>query len=196
MNHFGRRGLIAAVVVTVAVAATVAATALAVTSHSADHNNRTTAAHGQIVTAKPAPVTHHWSIAASGFAPDHIATASGTTDYFNNWDFANLTDNGSRCFNASVHLPNGATIKWVTFYYTDGSTGSFYAELNRQNLAAHKSAELASFNATSGATPTYTHKTLKVLGGGLIDTSRFAYGLGVCPESNAAFSGAIIGYTG
>jgi hypothetical protein len=196
MNRFGRRGLIAAVV-TVAVAATVAATALAVTGHSADpNNNHSRVAHGQIVSAKAPPATHHWSIAASGFAPDHIATASSTTDYYNRWDFANLTDHGGRCFNASVHLPNGATIKWVTFYYTRGTTGTFYGELNRQNLAAQKVATLASFMSTTGVTATYTHKTLKVLGGGVIDTSRFAYGLGVCPVSDSAFSGAIIGYTG
>ncbi len=197
MKRFGRRGLIVAGV-TVALAATVAATALAVTNHhSTDRNNRGAAGaamHGQVI-AKPAPAVHHWSIAASGFAPDHLANPSN--DYFNTWDFSDLTDTGNRCFNASVHLPNGATIKSVTFWYTNGATDSFYGELNRQNLAARKSAMLVSFTTTpTGTTPKYTHKTLALPGGGVVDTSRFAYGLGVCPEGDSAFSGVIINYTG
>jgi len=200
MTRFGRRGLIAAVVA-VAVAATVGATALAVTAHGTNPNNRGAVAHGQIqgqiVPAKAAPAAHHWSIAASGFAPDHIATASPSTDYFNRWDFANLSDAGGRCFNASVHIPNGATIKSVTFYYTNGATNDFYGELNRQGLPTKKSAVLARFTSTvTGTTPKYTHTTVKVLGGGLVDTSRFAYGLGVCPQGDSAFSGAIVSFTG
>jgi hypothetical protein len=196
MTRFGRRGLIATVA-TAGVAALAGATALAVTAHGTNHSNRNQAraAHGQVVdAAKAAPRTHHWSIAASGFAPDSLGNTAN--DYFNQWDPAKLTNAGSRCFNASVHLPNGSTIKSITFYYTRGSTGTLSGELNRQNLLNHKDGILADFTTTIGATPTYTSKTLKVTGGGLVDTSRFAYGLGTCPRGDSAFSGAIIAYTG
>jgi hypothetical protein len=198
MTRFGRRGLIATVV-TAGVAVLAGATALAVTAHSANPNNRGqagAAAHGQIIQAKAAKAAHHWSIAASGFAPDSLDTPAN--DYFNQWDPARLTNTDpARCFNASVHLPNGATIKSVTFYYTRGATNTFYGELNRQNLLNHKFAELAAFTShLTGTTPKYSHTAIKVPGGGVVDTSRFAYGLGVCPDGDSAFSGAIIAYTG
>jgi hypothetical protein len=198
MTRFGRRGLIAAVAA-VALAVSVGATALAVTTHSGDRNNRGSAgavSAGRITTAVAPPATHHWSVAASAFAPDQLYPGS-SDDYFNQWDPAKLTDPGGRCFNAGVYLPNGATIKSVTFYYTNGATTNFYGELNRQNLPTHKSAQLVSFTSTpTGTSPVYTHKTFTVAGGGLVDTSRFAYGLGACPEGDSAFSGVTINYTG
>ena len=198
MTRFGRRGLIATVA-TAGVVVLAGATALAVTAHGTNHTNRRQAGaanHGQVIHAKPAPKAHHWSIAASGFAPDSLDNTAN--DYFNQWDPAKLTntDNG-RCFNASVHLPNGATIKSVTFYYTNGATNTISGELNRQNLLNHKFAILADLSTTpTGTTPRYTSKTIKVTGGGLVDTSRFAYGLGACPEGDSAFTGVIITYTG
>lgn len=197
MTRFGRRGLIATVA-TAGVAALAGATALAVTAHGANHTNRRAAGaatHGQVIPAKASPTAHHWSIAASGFAPDSLDTVAN--DYFNQWDPAKLTNSdNNRCFNASVHLPNGATIKSVTFYYTRGSTGTISGELNRQNLPNHKDSVLAELSTTTGSAPTYTSKTIKLTGGGLVDTSRFAYGLGVCPQGDSAFSGVIITYTG
>ena len=197
MTRFGRRSLIATVA-TAGVAALAGATALAVTAHGTNHTNRKqagAATHGTVIPAKATPTAHHWSIAASGFAPDSLSNTAN--DYFNEWDPANLTStDGSRCFNASVHLPNGATIKSVTFYYTRGSTGTISGELNRQNLLNHKYAILAELSTTTGTTPKYTSKTIKVTGGGLVDTSRFAYGLGTCPRGDSAFSGVIITYTG
>jgi hypothetical protein len=35
-----------------------------------------------------------------------------------------------------------------------------------------------------------------VTGGGVVDTSHFAYGLGVCPQNDSAFTGATIAFTG
>jgi hypothetical protein len=198
MTRFGRRGLIATVA-TAGVTALAGATALAVTAHGTNHTNRRqagAATHGQVIHAKPAPKAHHWSIAASGFAPDSLDTP--TNDYFNRWDFAKLTNSDSgRCFNASVHLPNGATIKSVTFYYTNGANDGISGELNRQNLLGQKFSVLADLSThPNGTTPKYTSKTIKVTGGGLVDTSRFAYGLGACPDGDSAFSGVIIAYTG
>jgi hypothetical protein len=198
MTRFGRRGLIATVATT-GLAVLAGATALAVTAHGTNHTNRSQAgavAHGQVIQAKPAPKAHHWSIAASGFAPDSLDTPA--SDYFNNWDPAKLTNtDNSRCFNASVHLPNGATIKTVTFYYTNGAAQGISGELNRQNLLNHKFGLLANLSTLpNGTAPRYTSKTIKVTGGGLVDTSRFAYGLGTCPRGDSAFTGVIITYTG
>jgi hypothetical protein len=198
MTRFGRRGLIATVA-TAGVAVLAGATALAVTAQGTKHTNRSqagAATHGQVIPARPAPKAHHWSIAASGFAPDSLDNTAN--DYFNQWDPAKLTNTDtSRCFNASVHLPNGATIRSVTFYYTKGATNTFYGELNRQNLLNHKFALLADFTShATGTTPRYTSKAIRLTGGGVIDTSRFAYGLGVCPEGDSAFTGAIITYIG
>jgi hypothetical protein len=196
MTRFGRRGLVAAVAA-VAVAVSVGATALAVTTHSGDRNKRGSAgAVGRVTTAVAPPAMHHWSVAASAFSPDHLNTGS-SSDFFNQWDPAELTDGGSRCFQAGAYLPNGATIKSVTFYYTNGATNDFYGELNRQNLPTRKAAMLAVFTTTPTHTsPVRTHKTITVAGGGVVDTSRFAYGLGVCPEGDSAFSGVTINYTG
>jgi hypothetical protein len=197
MTRFGRRGLIATVA-TAGVAVLAGATALAVTAHGTNHSNRSqagAATHGQVIHARPAPKAHHWSIAASGFAPDSLGNTAN--DYFNQWDPAKLTNAGSRCFNASVHLPNGATIRSVTFFYTNGATSGISGELNRQNLLNHKDAILADISTTpTGTTPRYTSKTVKVTGGGVVDTSRFAYGLGTCPHGDSAFTGAIITYIG
>ena len=96
-----------------------------------------------------------------------------------------------------MHLPNGATIKSVTFYYTNGATSGISGELNRQNLLNHKFAILADLLTTAtGTTPKYTSKTIKVTGGGVVDTSRFAYGLGTCPRGDSSFTGVIITYIG
>jgi hypothetical protein len=80
--------------------------------------------------------------------------------------------------------------------HVEGSRGS----PKRQpliDLLNNKSAALAAFTShVTGTTPKYSHTAIKVPGGGVVDTSRFAYGLGVCPQGDSAFSGAIIAYTG
>ena len=39
------------------------------------------------------------------------------------------------CFNAGIHLPQGAKITWVDFYYRSGAAGDFYGEIVRQEVA-------------------------------------------------------------
>ena len=89
------------------------------------------------VSASPAAktVTHHYSLAASAFAPDHVGDP--TKDYFNNWDPTTLSNPGSRCFNTGLSLPPNAVLKSITFYYTKGC-GEMSAEINRQNLTSTK----------------------------------------------------------
>jgi hypothetical protein len=62
---------------------------------------------------------HYYSLAASAFAPDDLHNTS--EDYFNQWGPKTLSNSDSgRCLNAGAYLPNGAKIKSVTVYYTEG----------------------------------------------------------------------------
>src|SRR5262249_55314089 len=136
----------------------------------------------------PAVLTaHQYTIAASAFAPDSLDGA--TNDYYNLWDPSTLsnTDSG-RCFNAGVILPSGALVKSVTFYYTNGATDGLSGELNRQNLLTHQTRTLASFTSTPTSTiPVYTHTTVGVTNSVPVDTTKYAYSLGVCPFGDATF---------
>lgn len=154
-----------------------------------------TAAAGPAARNAPKTVTHHYSLGASAFAPDDLGNTS--SDYFNDWDPTNLSEvGGGRCFNAGLSLPDGATLKSVTFYYTSGSAG-MNMEVNRQNLTVHSFARLAvaDIPAQAGATR-YVWKTFKVNPAeAKVDMSRFAYQAGVCPHGTSSFSGLIITYT-
>jgi hypothetical protein len=139
---------------------------------------------------------HHYTIAASAFAPDSLEGA--TNDYYNLWDPSTLSNNESlRCFNAGVALPNGATITSVSFFYTNGATDSFYGELNRQNLGTHGFKLLASVRSTpTGSSPVYTKSTRSITTSNVVNTATYAYSAGVCPFGDSTFSGAMINYTG
>jgi hypothetical protein len=147
-------------------------------------------------TSAPAATTvNNYSLAASAFAPDGLHNTAD--DYFNLWDPSTLsnTDSG-RCFNAGVNLPNGAVMKSITFYYTNGATDSLSGQLNRQNLGAHTAVDLASFDSTpTGGSPVYTHTTLNITSKGTFFTN-YAYSVGVCPFGDATFTGITISYTG
>jgi hypothetical protein len=148
------------------------------------------------VSASPAAktVTHHYSLAASAFAPDHIADP--TKDYFNDWDPTTLSDPGVRCFNTGLSLPPNAVLKSVTAYYTKGS-GSMSFEINRQNLTNHTSKILVEIRpSTTTGTPVYSHTTKSVPKSlDQVNMTNFAYSAGVCPEGNTTFSGLTITYT-
>jgi hypothetical protein len=95
-----------------------------------------------------------------------------------------------------VSLPNGAVLKSVTFYYTNGASNGMYGELNRQNLSAHTSRTIASFNSTpTGTSPVYTHTSRSITTMRTI-LAGYAYSLGVCPFGDATFTGVTISYTG
>jgi len=142
----------------------------------------------------PVAVTvHHYTIAASAFAPDRIGNPS--EDYSNQSAPAALSNNdGTRCFNAPVVLPNGATLKSVTFFYTRGTVGEIQAELNRQNLLTHGSFQLAVF-ADLGGSSVYTKKAVTITKDTKVDTSTFAYGSRVCDDDDATFTGLMVNYT-
>jgi len=183
MKHFsrGKVGYLVTLAAGIAIGFATVGTALA-GSHPASSQAR-------------AATIHHYSIAASAFAPDGLADA--TQNYFIRWDPATLSNSGSRCFNAGIVLPNGATIHSVWFFYTRGATNSISGELNRQNLLTHTFRRLATFNATPTGTATkytITKKTVSSLN--VVVTGRYAYSVGVCPFGDATFTGVMVNYTG
>jgi hypothetical protein len=146
-------------------------------------------------SSAPAPaVTHHYTIAASAFAPDGLHTT--TEDYFNQWDPSTLSNAYSgRCFNAGLALPVGATLTSVTVYYTAGSA-AMYVELNRQELSNHSAANFASFDTATATTPAYTSTTETIPSAdAVVNMGKYAYSAGVCPSGTTTFSGLNITYT-
>jgi hypothetical protein len=143
--------------------------------------------------ARPRPATHHYSLAASAFAPDSIGNPAD--DYFNQWDPTSIRSASTRrCFNAGLSLPTGSTLKSVTFYFTRGSD-SEYLELNRQNLKAHADKLLAHF--MTGTSPKrYSHVTKFIAkSDATVDYTKYAYSAGVCVGGTTTFSGLTITYT-
>jgi hypothetical protein len=144
--------------------------------------------------ARPRPVSHHYSLAASAFAPDSIGNPAD--DYFNQWDPASLSSaNSQRCFNAGLSLPVGSTLKSVTFYFTRGDN-SEYLELNRQNLKTHTYKLLArAFTGTSSPKHYSSRTKFIAKSDASVDYTRYAYSAGVCVHGTTSFSGFTITYT-
>jgi hypothetical protein len=138
--------------------------------------------------------THHFSLAASAFAPDGLHDT--TSDYFNNWDPSTLNNQDSgRCFNAGLALPAGSTLKSVTLYYTADSS-TMYFEINRQDLLNHTSVDLASTDTPETETSTYTSVTLPIpTAYAALNMTGYAYSAGVCPSGTTTFTGLSITYT-
>jgi len=139
-------------------------------------------------------VTHHYSLAASAFAPDGL---HGTTnDYFNKWNPTTLSNQQfGRCFNAGLSLPPNVTLKSIKFYYTAGSAAMFL-ELNRQDLLNHTAVDLADTDTTIESTPAYTSTSLSIkAANAVVNMTNFAYSVGVCPSGTTTFSGLTITYT-
>ena len=139
-------------------------------------------------------VTHHYSLAASAFAPDGLHSAA--EDYFNSWDPSTLNNQDSgRCFNAGLSLPANATLKSVTAYYTAGSS-AMYFEINRQDLVNHTTSDLVSFDSSVASTPAYTATKKSVPSVyAAVDEAVYAYSAGVCPNGTTTFTGLTIAYT-
>jgi hypothetical protein len=153
------------------------------------------AAASPAAPAKTKTVTHHYSLAASAFAPDGLHDTA--EDYFNQWDPTTLSNSDSgRCFNAGLSLPTGVTMKSITVYYVKGSA-SMTVNFNRQNLTKHAFKELVDFvTGTTTGTPVYSHTTRKIPKSvAMVDYTNFAYSMGVCPSGNTEFSGITITYT-
>jgi hypothetical protein len=147
-------------------------------------------------SARPAAgtVTHHYSLAASAFAPDGLHTT--TEDYFNAWNPTTLSNtDAGRCFNAGLSLPPNVTLKSIKFYYTAGSAVMFL-DLNRQDLVNHTAVNLADSDTTVESTPVYTSTSLNIkAANAVVNMTNDAYSVGVCPSGTTTFSGLTITYT-
>lgn len=147
-------------------------------------------------SARPAAgtVTHHYSLAASAFAPDGLH--STTNDYFNQWDPSTLSNTAvGRCFNAGLSLPPNVTLKSIKFYYTAGSAVMFL-DLNRQDLVNHSGVDLVSADTTIDSTPAYTSSSFNIKAAdAVVNMTNYAYSVGVCPSGTTTFSGLTITYT-
>ena len=142
-----------------------------------------------------ATVTHHYSLAASAFAPDGLHNT--TEDYFNSWDPTTLSNqDAGRCFDTGLSLPPSITLKSVKVYYTAGSATMFF-EINRQDLVNHTATEMVSFDSTAvTTTPVYTATTKTIpAADAKVNMGTYAYSVGVCPNGNTTFSGLTITYT-
>lgn len=149
---------------------------------------------GASASTATATTVNHYTLAASAFAPDGTHTIN--EGWFSGWYPSTLSNTTPfRCFAAGVVLPSGATIKSVTFHFTQGS-GFFQGQLNRQTLSNHTFLELA-YAATTGitGTPYYTSETVKVTKGQVVNSSD-GYSLGACFYGTTTFSGATVNYTG
>jgi hypothetical protein len=162
---------------------------------SNDHPSAGASSRGWTASAAPShgSSTHSYSLAASAFAPD----GSGDV-YYNDWDPSTLAQS-SGCANAGLSLPDSATLKSVTIYYTSGADGLQF-ELTKQDLLNHTFRTLASLDTKSRTTPTYTKATRKL--DSKVDYGTYAYSVGVCPGSSGtgggstpSFSGLTIRYT-
>lgn len=149
---------------------------------------------GSSATTATSSTVEHYTLAASAFGPDGSHTTSSY--WFNLWDPTTLVNTtAGRCFDAGASLPAGATLKSVTFYYTQGNSG-MYAKLDRQNLSNHTSVDLATLATTAfTGTPFYTKATIKVTADKVVSGS-MGYSLGACFNGTTTFSGATINYTG
>src|SRR5690348_9905851 len=145
---------------------------------------------------RPATVTgHHFSIAASAFAPQSLGPVAAGEDYLNQWDPATLSNNGQRCFNAGLVLPNGAKLSSATFFYTQGAHNGISMEISRQDLGAHTAKFLAGLvGDPTGQTTVYKQETIGLTT--VVNTAKFAYTAGVCPMGDSTFTGLTISYTG
>jgi hypothetical protein len=201
MTRLSRIGLVVAASAAASVIC-VSASAMAASGPAPTNYRSTTAlAPSKAPTAAKAPtapatktVTHHYSLAASAFAPDGLHNTA--EDYFNNWDPTTLSNqDAGRCFNAGLYLPVGATLKSVTAYYTAGSS-VMYFELNRQDLINHTDVDLVSFDTTATSTSTYMSTRMPVPSAdAAVNMTDYAYSAGVCPSGITTFSGLIIAYT-
>jgi len=143
-------------------------------------------------------VTHNYSLAASAFTPDKLA--STTHDYFNHWDPATLSNGDiNRCFSAGLSLPNGVTLKSVKVHYSTGVAGTIglVFELNRQNLINHTDTVAAGLIlVNSGSGGAYTSATLPIPSNeAAVNYVKYAYSAGVCLVGSTIFSGLTISYT-
>lgn len=138
--------------------------------------------------------TAYLSISTMDMAPDGLWDTS--SDYFNAWDGNVLFNNdGVRCFDTGVNLPQGAVIRSVTWFYESDSTSDLFGTLVRgmPSAATTKTVAKASPSNDDGVPRSVTKMAKPKLA--KVNNHKFQYGLGVCPPPGTEFLGARIKYT-
>lgn len=135
--------------------------------------------------------TGWYTLSPSDFTPDHVIT-----EYFTNWTGDELTSTDTTaCFNAGIHLPQGAKITWIDFYYRSGAAGDFYGELVRQEVATSTAESLGFVNPVDDSDVPTSSSVNIVPGLQKVKNAIYAYMVGVCPNDSGAFHGARVEYT-
>lgn len=186
----------------VAAALVVAATALAAGGSTSAPSNQPSSGtpRGTVVAELPERAgARYLSLSTMDFAPDSIRFESGL-DYFNRWGFDRLfgpelsNEDPLRCFNASVHLPERATMTAAVFYYRSGPRSDLYATIVRQDLAAGSTERFVEVFPQDDSGDLMSETVLVPTGPGVIRNARYAYGVGVCPVHGTTFNGVTIQY--
>ena len=138
--------------------------------------------------------TGYLAVSPMDFAPDHLLGA--TSDYLNTWDGAVLTNqDGNRCFNAGVNLPNGARIKSVRFFYTSDASSDFYGTLMRVNPLTGATGRIAEVIPADDTNTRTSASDSIAATKQTVSNKVWQYSMGACPFSGTAFHGARITYT-
>ncbi len=191
----GLAGLIAGVLVGIAITGT----ALALKSSSFTYSRTKTG---------------YYSLSPMDFAPDSLHTP--TNDYHKFWiDYVDPTPSPTddsfvwrlgntdtaRCFNAGVHLPKGAKMKSITFWYESGDLygdlheDDFYGVLVRQNPSTNAAAAIAAVAPIDDSGVKTPITALVESTKQTVNNQAFTYGVGVCVAGDTYFYGARIKYT-
>ena len=135
--------------------------------------------------------TGWYTLSPSDFTPDHVLT-----DYFNSWIGAELASTDTTaCYNAGIHLPQGAKITWVDFYYRSGAAGDFYGEIVRQEVATGTGESLGAVIPLDDSDVPTSSSVNIVPGLQKVKNAIYAYMVGVCPNDSGYFHGVRVEYT-
>ena len=129
-------------------------------------------------------------------AMDFSIDGSTAGNWLNNWGASTISnDDPLRCFNAGVHLPQGAKVKKVTWFYTSGPNTNLFGSFLRQRPAAANSVFLASVNPANDAGLVRSASDNVPAARQKVNNKVFQYGLGACFFDDTEFHGARVNYT-
>jgi len=136
--------------------------------------------------------TGYFGIDVMAMAPDRNNAAN---DYFIDWDGI-LSADGPNCFNAGVNLPNAATIKRLSIWYTSGAGSNPLVRLFRHTLADGTFSTVFA-EVILDDSGTRKQRNLAITDDSLakVNNAHYTYGFGICLGSNTALHGARITYT-
>lgn len=135
--------------------------------------------------------TGYFSIDAMSMSPDSADSAS---DFLIEWT-GSLTTGSTGCYNTGVHLPNGATARSVTMWYSSSAGSDPTVLLLRRRFSDGHSDNLVD---GTGVSDTHVRKAVKInIADAMskVNNLGYSYGFGVCLKNGDAFLGARIEYT-